>query len=252
MFTIYPAIDLLNGKCVRLFQGDYQQSTVFHESPVDMARTFYKQGAEWIHVVDLDGAKSGRPVNQEIIAEMAKQVPVRIEVGGGIRCMETVAFYLMHGVSRVILGSSAISDPEFTRLVLKRYPESTAIGLDVKEGQVAVKGWLEVSGIHAAELAGELIRCGASHFIYTDISRDGALRGANVKAAAELAEEIGMPIVLSGGVTSIDEIKNMLETEKGRISGAIIGKALYTKQISLQEAVRMVKHNAGQTNHSLP
>jgi phosphoribosylformimino-5-aminoimidazole carboxamide ribotide isomerase len=240
MFTVYPAIDLIDGKCVRLFQGDYDQSTVYADAPVDIARSFYEQGAEWIHVVDLDGAKAGHPVNQELIARIAAEVPINIEVGGGIRTIETVESYLNQGIKRVILGSSAISDPEFCRLALQRYPDSIAIGLDVKDGKVAVRGWLEVSDMSAAELAKQLIIEGAEHFIYTDISRDGALKGANVSGAEQLADEIGKPVVVSGGVTTFDEVQKLVNNK--RVSGAIIGKALYTKQISLGDVMKAVKN----------
>lgn len=240
MFTVYPAIDLIDGKCVRLFQGDYDQSTVYGDAPVDIARSFYEQGAEWIHVVDLDGAKAGHPENQELIARIAAEVPINIEVGGGIRTIETVESYLNQGIKRVILGSSAISDPEFCRLALQRYPDAIAIGLDVKDGKVAVRGWLEVSNMSAADLAKQLIIEGAEHFIYTDISRDGALKGANVSGAEQLADEIGKPVVVSGGVTTFDEVQKLVNNK--RVSGAIIGKALYTKQISLGDVMKAVKN----------
>ncbi|GGL42279.1 1-(5-phosphoribosyl)-5-[(5-phosphoribosylamino) methylideneamino] imidazole-4-carboxamide isomerase [Sporolactobacillus putidus] len=245
MFTIYPAIDLLDGKCVRLLQGDYDQSTVYGDSPVSMAKTFYEQGAEWLHIVDLDGAREGRPVNRHAIGQIAAEVPIHIEVGGGIRNMETVERYLDQGIERVILGSSAIANPEFVRLALSRYPDSIAIGLDVKQGKVAVKGWLEVSELSAADLAKQLIGFGARHFIYTDISRDGALKGANRDGAGKLAAEIGMPVVVSGGVSNTEELAAMAEMGSDRISGAIIGKAIYTKQISLREALKVVGAYAG-------
>ncbi|WP_353948133.1 1-(5-phosphoribosyl)-5-[(5-phosphoribosylamino)methylideneamino]imidazole-4-carboxamide isomerase [Sporolactobacillus sp. Y61] len=251
MFTVYPAIDLLGGKCVRLFQGDYKQSTVFDDSPVSVARSFYNQGAKWLHVVDLDGAKAGHPVNREVIAQIAAQVPVHIETGGGIRSMACVSWYLEHGIRRVILGSSAISDPAFTRQALKQYPGKVAVGLDVRQGKIAVNGWLQVSDIRAADLAKKLIEYGAIHFIYTDISRDGAMQGANIEGAARLAEEIGRPVVLSGGVSSLDEIKEILKKRNGEISGAIIGKALYTKQISIPDVVRLVTADAGKTDYPL-
>ncbi|WP_139693328.1 1-(5-phosphoribosyl)-5-[(5-phosphoribosylamino)methylideneamino]imidazole-4-carboxamide isomerase [Sporolactobacillus terrae] len=238
MFTVFPAIDLIDGKCVRLFQGDYDQSTVYGEDPIQVARSFFAQGAEWLHVVDLDGAKAGHPLNQELIARMAQEVPINIEIGGGIRSMDSVAWYLEKGIKRVILGSSAISDPDFCKKVLQRYPNAVAIGLDVKKGKVAVRGWLEVSDLSAAELAKQLIQEGAEQFIYTDISRDGALKGANVAAAERLAEEIGKPVVVSGGVTTLDEIKKMIGNHK--VSGAIIGKALYTKQIALSDVLKAV------------
>ncbi|RYM06938.1 1-(5-phosphoribosyl)-5-[(5-phosphoribosylamino)methylideneamino]imidazole-4-carboxamide isomerase [Sporolactobacillus sp. THM7-7] len=245
MFTIYPAIDLLDGKCVRLFQGDYNQSTVYGDSPVDIARTFYDQGAEWLHVVDLDGAKAGHPVNQALISRIASEVPIHVEVGGGIRSIETVENYLGQGIKRVILGSSAISDPAFTRLALRRYPDSIAIGLDVKEGKVAVRGWLEVSNLTAADLAKQLIQAGARQFIYTDISRDGALKGANLEGARELAQAIGVPVVVSGGVSTLEEIQYMAKQGSELISGAIIGKALYTDQLSIQDVLKAVKAYVG-------
>ncbi|MFD2692148.1 1-(5-phosphoribosyl)-5-[(5-phosphoribosylamino)methylideneamino]imidazole-4-carboxamide isomerase [Sporolactobacillus shoreicorticis] len=239
MFTIYPAIDLIDSKCVRLFQGDYDQSTIYGDDPVAIARSFFEQGAEWLHVVDLDGAKAGSPVNHDLITQMAAEVPINIEVGGGIRSIETVENYLNQGVKRVILGSSAISDPEFCKLALSCYPEAVAIGLDVKNGKVAVRGWLEVSDLSAADLAKRLIQEGARQFIYTDISRDGALQGANVVAAEQLADEIGKPVVVSGGVTTLEEITEMIGNR--RVSGAIIGKALYTNQIALSDVIKAVK-----------
>lgn len=241
MFTLYPAIDLLNGRCVRLFQGDYAQATIYADSPVQVAQAFRNRGAEWLHVVDLDGAKEGWPINQEKIYEIAAQVPIHVEVGGGIRTMETIAGYLEQGIDRVILGSSAISDPLFTREALQRYSQAVAIGLDVKDGKVAVEGWREVSAVTPENLAKELIKAGASHFIYTDISKDGAMSGANIEAAKKLAEAIGQPVVVSGGVSQTDELAAMLAAGSTVISGAIIGKALYTGKLNLREAVGMVK-----------
>ncbi|MFT8317313.1 MAG: 1-(5-phosphoribosyl)-5-[(5-phosphoribosylamino)methylideneamino]imidazole-4-carboxamide isomerase [Sporolactobacillus sp.] len=244
MFTLYPAIDLLNGHCVRLFQGDYAQSTVYADSPVQVAQTFRDQGAEWLHVVDLDGAKEGRPVNQEKIYQIAAQVPIHIEVGGGIRTMDTIASYLEHGIDRVILGSSAISDPAFTREALQKYSQAVAIGLDVKNSRIAVEGWREVSAIAPESLAKDLIKAGAAHFIYTDISKDGALAGADLEGAKKLAEAIGQPVVVSGGVSQTKELAAMLAAGSAVISGAIIGKALYTGNLNLQEAAGMVKSYA--------
>lgn len=242
MFTIYPAVDLLNGQCVRLFQGDYERSTVYGDAPEAVASRFYDQGAEWLHVVDLDGAREGRPVNREAIARIVSEVPVSVEVGGGIRNMAAVENYLDLGVRRVILGSAAISDPVFTRQALARYPDAVAIGLDVKKGNVAVEGWLEVSDIGAADLARRLVDAGARTFIYTDISKDGALGGANIEGARQLAEAIGLPVVLSGGISTIDDV--LEAAESGLISGAIIGKALYTNRLSLDHVLEAVKDHA--------
>lgn len=240
-FTIYPAIDLLDGNCVRLFQGDYQQSTVYHDSPVEIAKAFREQGAEWLHVVDLDGAKAGRPINQAIIERIAGEVPIKIEVGGGIRNMETIETYLAKGVSRLILGSSAISDPDFVKEALRRHPQQIAIGLDVKNGKVAVEGWLSVSDKTAADLAKELMKAGAKRFIYTDISRDGALKGANSEAAEKLAAETGAEVIVSGGVSTVDEVAALARSAGKGIAGAIIGKALYTNQLTVKAALKAVE-----------
>jgi phosphoribosylformimino-5-aminoimidazole carboxamide ribotide isomerase len=252
MFTVYPAIDILGGKCVRLYQGDYDQSMVYDDSPETVAKRFCNQGAEWIHVVDLDGAKSGRPVNDRIIKKIAKDLSVNIEIGGGIRDMKTVESYLDSGVSRVVLGSSAISDPGFTKEALRQYPYAVAIGLDVKNGKVAVEGWREVSGMNAEVLANELIQAGARRFIYTDITRDGALKGADFSGAEELAVKIGLPVVLSGGVTTLAELEKIVGRGSGKISGAIIGRAIYTGQIDLKTALRTVNALAGKTDHPMP
>ncbi|MFT8390800.1 MAG: 1-(5-phosphoribosyl)-5-[(5-phosphoribosylamino)methylideneamino]imidazole-4-carboxamide isomerase [Sporolactobacillus sp.] len=244
MFMLYPAIDLLNGCCVRLFQGDYAQSTVYDRSPIAVAQSFASQGAKWIHVVDLDGAKSGIPANQELICRMAEQTDCAIEVGGGIRTMETIDTYLSRGARRVILGSSAISDPSFTRAALRKYGSAIAIGLDVRDGKVAVEGWLERSETTPMQLAKELIAAGARHFIYTDISKDGAMGGTDRQGAVALAEAIGLPVVVSGGVHSLAELKRVIACGAQRISGAIIGKALYTGAVQLDEAEKLVIQDA--------
>ncbi len=249
MMTLYPAIDVLGGKCVRLYRGDYERSTVYDESPLDAARYFYQQGARWIHVVDLDGARVGRPVNRDLIVRIAAEVPVSVEVGGGIRTMETMKDYLSGGVRRVILGSAAISDPVFTRLAIHRFQGAIGIGLDVKQGKVAISGWRDVSDMRAEELAKALIAEGADHFIYTDISRDGALGGANRAGALRLSRAIGMPLVISGGITDVAELRHLAACPE--IGGAIIGKALYTGKINLRDAIKAVETDAGQTNHPL-
>jgi phosphoribosylformimino-5-aminoimidazole carboxamide ribotide isomerase len=240
-FTLYPAIDMRGGKCVRLLQGDYNQETVYGDSPFDMAKQFADQGAEWIHMVDLDGAKDGKKVNHEHVIRVAKELPAKVQIGGGIRTIEDVSFYLDNGVDRVILGSAAVSNPNFVREALKGYGGSrVAIGLDARDGFVATEGWLETSHIMAADLAKRLVEEGAETFIFTDISKDGMLQGPNVEAIGELARITGKEVIASGGVSSIDDLVT-LQIDKRNIAGAIIGKALYTGRFTLSDALGSVK-----------
>lgn len=239
-FTVYPAIDIRGGKCVRLFQGDYNQETVYGDSPLAMAEKFKAEGATWIHLVDLDGAKERKRVNDAHVIEIAKNVDVNVQVGGGIRTEEDVEYYLENGVNRIILGSSAIQNPDFTKQMLKRYGEKIAIGVDARDGYVAVDGWLETSEVKAVDLAKELVEHGAEIFIFTDISKDGTLSGPNVKAIADLAEATEKQVIASGGISQLSDFDALLrEREKG-IEGAIVGKALYTNQFTLQDALNKV------------
>jgi phosphoribosylformimino-5-aminoimidazole carboxamide ribotide isomerase len=240
-FVLYPAIDMRNGKCVRLMQGDYEQETIYGDSPFDMAKQFADQGAEWIHMVDLDGAKDGKKINHEHVLRVAKELSAKVQIGGGIRSMEDVSYYLDAGVDRVILGSAAVSNPEFVREALQRYSGSkVAIGLDARDGYVATEGWLETSHIKAVDLAKRLVEEGAETFIFTDISKDGMLQGPNVEAIGELASITGKEVIASGGVSSIDDLVR-LKTDERNIAGAIIGKALYTDRFTLTEALGSVK-----------
>lgn len=240
-FTLYPAIDMRGGKCVRLLQGDYNQETVYGDSPFDMAKQFTDQGAEWIHMVDLDGAKDGKKVNHEHVIRVAKELPAKVQIGGGIRSMEDVSYYLDAGVDRVILGSAAVSNPDFVREALNRYGGSrVAIGLDARDGFVATEGWLETSHIMAVDLAKRLVEEGAETFIFTDISKDGMLQGPNVEAIGELARITGKEVIASGGVSSIDDLVSLKKDERN-IAGAIIGKALYTGRFTLSDALGSVK-----------
>lgn len=237
-FIIYPAIDIRDGNCVRLIQGDYNQETVYGNSPLEMAKRFADAGAQWIHTVDLDGAKAGRRVNDQHVINIAQQLGVKVQVGGGIRSEEDVAAYLNNGVDRVILGSSAINDPEFTKAMLNKYGEKIAIGIDARDGYVATEGWLETSKVTAEALAKELARHGAEVFIFTDISRDGMLSGPNTEAIAQLARATGKEVIASGGVSSLEDLSHLKQFEKDGIAGAIVGKALYTNQFTLQEALK--------------
>ncbi|MBY6036852.1 1-(5-phosphoribosyl)-5-[(5-phosphoribosylamino)methylideneamino]imidazole-4-carboxamide isomerase [Fictibacillus nanhaiensis] len=239
-FTLYPAIDMRDGKCVRLLQGDYDQETVYGDSPFDMAKQFVEQGAEWIHMVDLDGAKDGKKVNHEHVLRIAKELSVKVQIGGGIRSMDDVSYYLDHGVDRVILGSTAVSNPEFVRAALREYGSKIAIGLDARDGYVATEGWLETSHIMAEDLAKRLVEEGAETFIFTDISKDGMLEGPNVEAIAELSRITGKEVIASGGVSSIDDLVKLKEDERN-VSGAIIGKALYTGRFTLSDALGSVE-----------
>ncbi|MFI8622992.1 1-(5-phosphoribosyl)-5-[(5-phosphoribosylamino)methylideneamino]imidazole-4-carboxamide isomerase [Bacillus altitudinis] len=235
-FTLYPAIDMRNGKCVRLVQGDYDQETIYGDSPLDMARRFANEGAKWIHLVDLDGAKAGKRVNHEHVLAIASSLDVNVQIGGGIRTEEDVAFYLNNGVSRVILGSSAVSNPIFVKKMLAQYGEKIAIGIDARNGFVSTEGWLETSEVKAEELGKELAKEGAEVFIFTDIQMDGMLSGPNVESTVRLAEATGKQVIASGGVSAVSDLQKLSAQKQTGVSGAIIGKALYTKQFTLAEA----------------
>jgi phosphoribosylformimino-5-aminoimidazole carboxamide ribotide isomerase len=239
-FIIYPAIDIRGGKCVRLFQGDYAQETVYADSPVEMAKRWVEQGAAWVHLVDLDGAKVGVPANAELIKEIAKAVPVPVQVGGGIRTQEQIADYLDAGVARVIVGTAAIEDEPFTQRILQAYGDKIAIGLDCRNGLVATRGWLTTTDVQATELAKKLVSYGAETFIYTDIARDGTMTGPNVEEIAGLAVATGKSVIASGGVSKLDDLLALSAHAADGVSGAIVGKALYTDAFTLEEALRQM------------
>jgi phosphoribosylformimino-5-aminoimidazole carboxamide ribotide isomerase len=241
-FTIYPAIDMRGGKCVRLLQGDYSKETVYGDSPFEMAKLFAEQGAEWIHMVDLDGAKEGKRVNDRFVLEVAKNLNVKVQIGGGIRTEEDVAYYLENGVDRVILGSAAISNPKFVKDMLAKYGSQIAIGIDAKNGFVATEGWLNTSTVKATELGKELAAAGAETFIFTDIATDGMLSGPNVQAVAEMAQVTGKNVIASGGVSSIVDLKALRKFAQDGVVGAIVGKALYTKQFTVAEALKELEN----------
>ncbi|MGN1399916.1 MAG: 1-(5-phosphoribosyl)-5-[(5-phosphoribosylamino)methylideneamino]imidazole-4-carboxamide isomerase [Bacillus sp. (in: firmicutes)] len=245
VFNIYPAIDLRGGKCVRLFKGDYNLETIYGDSPFDMAAGFSRQGAEWIHMVDLDGAKAGRPINHEHIIKVAGELPVSIQAGGGIRTERDIDMYLENGVKRVILGSVAVSDRSFTKKMLAQYGERIAIGLDAKDGMVATHGWLETSSVSAVELGKALAEAGAKILIFTDISTDGTLTGPNIEATKQLAEETGIPVIASGGISSLQDVKSLIAVQPNGVCGSIVGKALYTGRFSVKEALDVVGGQEG-------
>ncbi|ALS24391.1 1-(5-phosphoribosyl)-5-[(5-phosphoribosylamino)methylideneamino]imidazole-4-carboxamide isomerase [Paenibacillus naphthalenovorans] len=238
--VIYPAIDIRGGKCVRLIQGDYNQETVYNENPLEVAKAWESQGAKWIHLVDLDGAKAGYPVNDKLIGEIAKSVQVPVQLGGGLRTEKDVDHVLSLGVSRVILGTAAIENRDFVNRVLAKHGDKVAIGLDARDGYVATRGWLETSAVKADELAVELAREGARTFIFTDISRDGMMSGPNVEAIVHLAKVSGQTVIASGGVSQYDDLKRLVQYASEGVGGAIVGKALYTGSIKLEEAQSLV------------
>ena len=235
---ILPAIDLLGRKAVRLLKGDYNQVTVYSDSPLEVAEKFKSLGATHIHMVDLDGAKYGTAPNMDIVAEVAEKTGLFIEIGGGIRSMETVKKYIDAGISRVILGTAAICDEDFLKEAVKAYGEKIAVGADVKDGKIAVKGWLEQSDVTLDEFFLKMQDLGVKDIICTDISRDGAMRGTNLELYRELSEKYSLDITASGGVSSIEDVKRLREMN---LYGAIIGKAYYTGAVDLKEAIEVAR-----------
>ena len=235
---ILPAIDLLGRKAVRLLKGDYNQVTVYSDSPLEVAEKFKSLGATHIHMVDLDGAKYGTAPNMDIVAEVAEKTGLFIEIGGGIRSMETVKKYIDAGIFRVILGTAAICDEDFLKESVKAYGEKIAVGADVKDGKIAVKGWLEQSDVTLDEFFLKMQDLGVKNIICTDISRDGAMRGTNLELYRELSAKYSLDITASGGVSSIEDVKRLREMN---LYGAIIGKAYYTGAVDLKEAIEVAR-----------
>ena len=232
--VIYPAIDLYGGKAVRLYKGDYAQMTVYSENPVEVAKAFAAAGATHIHLVDLEGAKKGEPANLAVIREIILQTNLFTEVGGGIRNMETIEQYLAIGVSRVILGTAAVTDPAFLEAALEKYAEKIAVGVDLKDGFVAIKGWTEKSEITAEVFFEKMQRLGVKTVICTDISRDGAMKGTNRALYRDLSRKYAIELIASGGVSTLEDVKALTTMD---LHGAIIGKAYYIGAIDLKEAI---------------
>lgn len=235
---ILPAIDLFDKKSVRLYKGDYNQMTVYNENPLEVAKDFENSGAEFIHIVDLEGAKDGTTPNIDVIENIVKNTSLKVEVGGGIRSREVIKRYLDIGVSRVILGTIAVTDNAFLRSVVSEYGEKIAVGADIKDGFVAIKGWVEKSNVSCDDFFKELSEIGVSTVICTDISKDGAMKGANLELYKELSRKYKMDIVASGGVSSIEDIKALKAMD---MYGAILGKAYYIGAVNLKEAVEVSK-----------
>ena len=235
---IFPAIDLYDGKAVRLYKGDYNQMTVYSENPVEVARDFEKAGASWVHLVDLEGAKNGTTPNLRVVEAIAKSTSLRAEIGGGIRSMGTVKKYFDAGVSRVILGTAALTDEAFLREAVAAYGERIAVGADIKDGKIAIKGWLETSNVDVFDFCQKMSEIGVRTIICTDISKDGAMQGTNHALYRELSERFQMQIVASGGVSSLEDVQKLAALG---LYGAIVGKAYYTGAISLPEAIEVAK-----------
>lgn len=236
--NIFPAIDLYEKKAVRLLKGDYAKMTVYSENPVEIAKDFENSGARFLHIVDLEGAKTGDTPNIETIKNIVKNTNLFTEVGGGIRSVDTVEKYLNIGANRVILGTAAVTDENFLRTAAKKYNEKIAVGVDIKDGFAAIKGWTSVSEFTCFEFCEKMCKIGVKTIICTDISKDGAMQGTNVELYKELSEKFDIDIIASGGVSSIDDIKKLKNLG---IYGAIIGKAYYTGAISIKEAIEVAK-----------
>ncbi len=238
---IFPAIDLREGKCVRLVQGQLDQETVFSEDPVDIARTWEAQGAKFLHVVDLDGAFAGKPQNLDVVKEIVEAVSIPVQLGGGIRNLDTIDQILALGVTRVILGTVAIGNPELVKKACEKHPGRVVVGIDSKNSMVAVEGWGTTSERTTVELAMEMKQAGVEEIIFTDISRDGMMKGPNLESTKELAEKSGLRIIASGGVASLEDIRALKKIESAGVKGVIVGKALYTEAIHLPEALAVAQ-----------
>lgn len=238
---IFPAIDIRGGKCVRLTEGRFDQETIFADQPVDMAVRWAKEGAEYLHVVDLDGALAGKPVNMAAITEIIKAVKIPVQLGGGIRTLDNIKECLDAGVERVILGSVAVRQPHLVAKACEKYGDRIVVGIDAKNGIAAVEGWGVAGGIQAEELAQKMAQVGVARIIYTDISRDGMLSGVNVEATASLAKAAGIPVIASGGVRDMADIEAIKTAEQAGIEGVIVGKAIYMGSLQLGEALKLAR-----------
>lgn len=237
---IIPAVDIKNGRCVRLSQGKADQETVYSDNPQEMAEHWDEEGAPLIHVVDLDGAFEGSPKNSEIVKKIIYSSSGDIQVGGGIRTLSSIEEYIKAGAYRVILGTIAQKEPDFVEQACKKFPGKIIVGIDARDGFVAVKGWVEVSDQRATDLAEKMRNYGIAGFIFTDISRDGMLQGPNLGSIKEFAEAAQLPVIASGGVSRLEDIKNLIKLESSGVEGVIIGKALYDKTLSYRDAKNLV------------
>lgn len=236
---LYPAIDLKDGKCVRLLRGEMDKATEFSNTPADQAALFETAGFEWLHVVDLNGAFEGKPVNEAAVRAILSRIKMPVQLGGGIRNMEMIGHWLEAGISRVILGTLALKNPQLVKEACRIFPGQIAVGIDAKDGKVAVEGWAKISDHSALEIAKHFEDVGVAAIIYTDIARDGAMVGPNIEETVKFAEEISTPVIASGGITLLDDIKNYKAVENSGIEGVIIGRALYDGAIKPEEALKL-------------
>lgn len=231
---IFPAIDILNGQCVRLIQGDYNQEKIYSNSPIDMAKKWEAKGAEFIHIVDLDGAKTGDSINKKVILDIAKTVNIPVQVGGGIRSLDIISTYLENGVNRVIIGTAAINDPVFLKAAVEKYGDKIAVSLDARNGYVATDGWTDTSDVAALDLVKQLEDIGVKTIVYTDIAKDGMLQGPNLQEQQAINEATSMNVIASGGVTTKEDVENL---QALNMYGTIIGKALYDGKLDFESLV---------------
>ena len=242
---LFPAIDLKEGLAVRLEQGDMARATVFHRDPAAQAHAFETQGFKHLHVVDLDGAFAGKSMNGAAVERILKTVSMCVQLGGGIRDMAGIEAWLEKGVDRVIIGTAAVRDPDLVKAAAKRFPKRVAVGLDARDGKVAVQGWAETSELTALDIAQRFEDAGVAAIIYTDIARDGLLKGLNLDATIALAEAISIPVIASGGLASIDDIKALLAPRAAKLEGAIAGRALYDGRLDAGDALKLIRESAG-------
>jgi phosphoribosylformimino-5-aminoimidazole carboxamide ribotide isomerase len=241
---LFPAIDLKEGLAVRLEQGDMARATVFNRDPAAQARAFETQGFEYLHIVDLDGAFAGKPMNAAAVERILKDVKIPVQLGGGIRNTATVEAWLDKGVTRVVVGTAAVRDPPFVKQAARDYPGQVAVGLDARDGKVAVEGWAETSELSVLDIARRFEDAGVAAIVYTDIARDGLLKGLNLDATIALAEAISIPVIASGGLASIDDIKALLAPRAKKLAGAIAGRALYDGRLDAAEALKLMREAA--------
>lgn len=242
---LFPAIDLKDGECVRLKLGDMAEATVFNDDPAAQAREFAAQGFEWLHLVDLNGAFAGRPVNAGAVEAILAAIDLPVQLGGGIRDIETIETWLDKGIERVILGTISVRDPDLVRTACRAFPGRVAVGIDARQGRVAVDGWAETSSLAAAELAARFEDAGAAAIVYTDIDRDGVLKGINVEATLALAASTAIPVIASGGLASIADIARLLQPDCAVLEGVISGRALYDGRLDAAEALAMINQSRG-------
>ena len=242
---LFPAIDLKDGQCVRLRQGEMDQATVFNTDPVAQAKTFENQGFEWLHVVDLNGAFEGKPLNGPAVEAIFEAIHLPMQLGGGIRDIDTIAMWLEKGIDRVILGTAAVRDPDLVREAARDFPGCIAVGIDARDGKVAIEGWAETSEMNAIDLARRFEDAGVAAIIHTDIARDGVLEGLNLDATLELADAVSVPVIASGGLASIDDIKRLVEPACAKLDGAIAGRALYDGRLDAAEALGVIAAKYG-------